>query len=390
MKLTQDNAVCSFKHAQRLLSSPRMMPPTLKPYLERLQQQAGVDLSRLIQLSDNILTFMSGTRHQTIKKALNPVFNEASLSRYQVVFLQIAKHHFASLIRSKSSVDLVKDVETPLFIRQTEQVFGFTPADHEAFIAQIRNIVRVTEPLQSLRTLLNVQHDFSQLVDAIADQLAALAPLLADQTTPGLIYTISHALQDAFTESPSLNTDELTQLTATVVALLIVASRTTTETFINIIMNNAKANPSNLGSTCGDSDWVAANINELIRFSSSTAYLTRRAESAMKIDDLTVDTDETLFFHIPSINRDADWFERCEYADIFDPNQPHTKRQKRHLSFGSGIHRCPGEQLAILALCQFIPAFYQQFSAVSLDHSSVQFQPTQMATRLTSAVVTLL
>jgi cytochrome P450 len=369
MQLTPDNAICSQRLAQKLLSSPKMLPPTLKPFLLRLQRETDVDFARLIQLSDHILTFMSGESHQKIKNSLAKSLGKNNLQSYERKIYQAGNFLVKSLQRVSGSINLTKDIEDPLFLYIVKEIFGYQPKSDEALIKGIDIAVRFTEPMQSVRTLIEVQSVFDQLTTEISAQI---------NTTDacGLIHDISQGLDSDNVDSHSK------EQVATMIATLIVATRTTSETLSNILIENSRLNRAER-KRFSDEHWVKNNIDDLIRFCASNAYLTRTAAQDLNVDEHQIAKNDDVLIHIPSSNRDSSYYDNCDYAKLSD------QLAKRHLSFGAGIHRCPGALLATMILSHVLPSLYQQFPDLRVDTNKLTYKATKMTTRLRSAPVTL-
>lgn len=84
-------------------------------------------------------------------------------------------------------------------------------------------------------------------------------------------------------------------------------------------------------------------INEILRWSSTNAYVLRIAAEDHEIGGRTIRRGDSVTLWNVSANRDAEQFDR---PDVFDV----SRTPNRHLSYGSGIHRCIGAGLAHVEL----------------------------------------
>lgn len=394
------------KLGQRLLSSSNLFPPSIKPYLLQLQAQSGADFSRFITIADNLLTFMQGREHQSVKKVLSEVLSVTELVQFDADIRGVVEQVIGSLTprlncnnsTNKSeltpAVDIVKDIENPLFIGIVERVFGLQVDDHETLVCDTNNALRIAEPMQSVKKLLAIQDIFVRLIAQIETQIKTQigAQFYAAKTCEASVKKASTTLSGTGASkglidriSERLSASSLLQTSAsiaTVIATLIVASRTTSETLSNIIVNNSLLNAAQREHFQCES-WVREHIQSMVRFCASTEYLTRTAAADITIEQCAFKANDSAFVHIPSVNRDTSYYENCEYARLaeFAP--------KRHLSFGAGVHRCPGEHLALMTLVIAIPALYSAFPQLIVETSRIVYQPSKMVKRIASAPVEL-
>lgn len=390
MQLTPDNAICSQRLAQKLLSSPKMLPPTLKPFLLRLQQEADVDFSRLIQLSDHILTFMSGESHQRIKNSLAKSLGKKNLQLYENKINQAGNFLVKSLQGASESIDLIKNIEGPLFLYLVKEIFGYQPKSDEALIKGIDIAVRFTEPMQSVRTLIEVQAVFDQLTTEISAQIDTPdgCGLIHDISQGlGIVYVDSDEVDNGDVDNDSVDSHSREQV-ATMIATLIVATRTTSETLSNILIENSRLSRAQR-ERFSDECWVKNNIDDLIRFCASNTFLTRTAAQDLSVNEYQIAKNDDVLIHIPSSNRDSGYYDICDYEKLIDYANLNDQAAKRHLSFGAGIHRCPGAELAIMTLSYVLPCLYQQFPDLQVDTTKLIYKPTKMTVRLRSAPVAL-
>ncbi|QYX79586.1 cytochrome P450 [Streptomyces akebiae] len=80
-------------------------------------------------------------------------------------------------------------------------------------------------------------------------------------------------------------------------------------------------------------------INEILRWSSTNAYVMRVATKDLWIGDREVREGDSVTLWNASANRDPSQFDRPDDFDI-------SRSPNRHLSYGIGIHRCVGAMLA--------------------------------------------
>ncbi|WP_296049326.1 cytochrome P450 [uncultured Alteromonas sp.] len=292
-----------------------------------------------------------------------------NLSKYEKVTGNVGNKVLVALSEKKADIDLVTDIEEPLFLGIVQQVFGFVPGNLATFLRDVDISLKVAEPVQSVKTLLKIQDALTRIIGDITAQLNL-------PNKPGLLYDIYNTLRSG-TQPHS------TEQIAATIAILLIASRTTSETISHIVIKNSELSVS-IRKKFSNPEWVSTHFQSFVRFCASTEFLTRVASAEIKVDDVTLKADEAVFIHVPSTNRDQRHHRSCEYAQL-DEGAP-----ERHLAFGAGVHRCPGQYLAQQLIVSFIPKLYAQFPAIFIEPGSVKFKSSLLARRVSSARVVLL
>jgi len=119
-------------------------------------------------------------------------------------------------------------------------------------------------------------------------------------------------------------------------------------------------------------------IEELLRFTSPTQYMTRTTTRAVDVRGTVIPADAKVALLLGSGNRDPREFDRPDEFDIFRPNP-------RILAFGHGAHVCLGAAVARLegrvALEEFlarIPVYEVDETGITYMHSGNVQGPTRM------------
>lgn len=86
-------------------------------------------------------------------------------------------------------------------------------------------------------------------------------------------------------------------------------------------------------------DLMDSAVNEILRWSSTNAYVMRVATADQRIGDRQVRKGDSVTLWNASANRDAAQF---DHPDVFDI----TRTPNRHLAYGVGVHRCIGAIVA--------------------------------------------
>lgn len=92
-----------------------------------------------------------------------------------------------------------------------------------------------------------------------------------------------------------------------------------------------------------DPSQIAAFVNEALRMEGPVTGMSRTATCPRQIDGQAIQTGDTVLMMFTAANRDDRVYTDPDTFDI-------SRRERSHLGFGFGVHRCLGEHLAILEL----------------------------------------
>lgn len=264
-------------------------------------------------------------------------------------------------------------------------------------LAEIRPFVEklVGELLTPEREVLDVMGDLAVplssrvichllgLPEHIAPRLAEWAPdiaslLVADylpevvtrghQALHEVSETVNEALQGELPERTGLwllreahgrGEIELPDVWATA-SLLIYAGFETTSTFIGKAVRAAL----HVGAWEDIQHADPAVIEELLRFDTSVQQVARFATAPLEVAGHHIAAGDLVLIMLGAANRDPDVF---EYPDRLHPD----REIKRHLSFGYGVHYCPGSGLARLETEVALRGLSARFGAIEEEAAPV-------------------
>jgi cytochrome P450 len=106
-------------------------------------------------------------------------------------------------------------------------------------------------------------------------------------------------------------------------------------------------------------DRIEAAIDELLRLYTPNQGFSRTVARDVEIHGKIVHPREPIVLSYPSANRDAAAFDA--------PEEFRMDRTVKHLAFGNGVHKCPGEQLARLELRIFLEELLARTTRFELD-----------------------
>ncbi|WP_229694321.1 cytochrome P450 [Lentzea pudingi] len=97
--------------------------------------------------------------------------------------------------------------------------------------------------------------------------------------------------------------------------------------------------PDQYAALMADRALLGPAVDEMLRWSSTNAYVQRVAKSTVRRGDIEIREGDSVTLWNVSANRDEAQFPSANRFDI-------TRSPNRHLSYGSGIHRCVGSPVA--------------------------------------------
>jgi len=124
-------------------------------------------------------------------------------------------------------------------------------------------------------------------------------------------------------------------------------------------------------------------VEELLRFTSPTQYMTRTTTRAVEVRGTTIPAGSKVALLFGSGNRDPREFDRPDEFDIFRPNP-------RILAFGHGAHVCLGAAVARLEGRIALQEFLARFPDYAVDESGITYMHSgnvQGPTRMPIAIL---
>jgi cytochrome P450 len=186
---------------------------------------------------------------------------------------------------------------------------------------------------------------------ALRDHLRPLIDARADQPRSDLL--------TALATNPALDGDEALQQAV----LLCTAGLDTTADLLASAVAVAAAQPGQWTALATDPGERAPNlVEETLRYESPVPFLMRRLVDAVEVADVSIAAGTPLLLAVGAANRDERVFTD---PDRFDPTRM-DRGERRHLAFGSGVHRCLGAPLARLQGAVVLRALAERFPHLHL------------------------
>lgn len=291
---------------------------------EALSSAGGVTFSRG---SPPFLPTCDPPVHTRMRKQLAPGMARGALESWRPMIDELARELVAGLL-ARTSADVVSTVAAPMPMRVITNVLGIAGPDEAAFCRLSNQAVRITDVNLSASGLVSLVHGFSGF--------RRLRKLFAHRCDDGLLgqSTILGKLA-AHAEHSRISDTELFLFAA----LLLVAGYETTANMISTLFLTLADYPDQFRLLAQRPELISSAIEEQLRFMSPVQNICRTTRVDYAVGDAVIPRGSLVLLAWGAGNRDP---RQYEDPDVFRADRNPTG----HLALGSGIHSCPGAQLA--------------------------------------------
>ncbi|MFE1556544.1 cytochrome P450 [Streptomyces sp. NPDC058734] len=256
------------------------------------------------------------TRHRLVA---TPLFTTGRVRGLRP-FIDRVVDGLTSAWRPGTEIDLVADLAVPLPVTVVCELLGVPEADRAGLAEWSHDLFDATDTAR---------------VDAashrIGDHLTALLDRARATPGDGRLHSF---LRDC--DEGGLDRDEAVSLAA----LLVVAGHETTTHFIGNAVLALLRHPEAFDRLRRDPDLVPGALDELLRHDSPVSVATfRHSTQDLSIGGTIIPAGHPVLIAPGAANRDPSAFPAPDRLDL-------DRDAGAHLSFGHGIHRCPGAPLA--------------------------------------------
>jgi cytochrome P450 len=265
--------------------------------------------------------------HTRMRKQLAPGLTRGALESWRPMVDQLARELVGGLL-TQTPADVVSTVATPMTMRTITSVLGVAGGDEAAFRRLSNQAIRITDVNLSVAGLVSAVHGFTGF-----RRLRALFThrrdngLLRDSTVLG--HLAAHA------EHGRLSDSELSLFAV----LLLVAGYETAANIISTLFLTLADYPDQFRLLAQRPDLIPSAIEEQLRLMSPVQNICRTARADYPVGAAVIPAGSLVLLAWGAANRDPRQYD--------DPNVFRVERNPAgHLAFGSGIHSCPGAQLA--------------------------------------------
>ncbi|MEQ3549903.1 cytochrome P450 [Pseudonocardia nematodicida] len=278
--------------------------------------------------------------HTSYRQALQPLFNPSRMKALEPRIREIAVELITSF-QADGRVEFVGRFAHELPTRVFLALMGWPLRDAVLFTEATEVALNGRpgdDPEQAVASrTAAAQEMFGYFLRVIAERRAASTTGRAggDDITDAIL---AAQVADTDGEQRPLTDDELARM----FFLLLIAGLHTTQGSLAWMMLHLSQNTAERDKIVADPGAVPAAVEEILRYEAAVA-MGRRATVDAVIGDVTVRAGDQLLLLLCAANRDGDEFDQPQALDV-------GRSPNRHLTFGSGPHRCIGSHLARLML----------------------------------------
>jgi len=277
-----------------------------------------------------MLNMMDPPRHDAIRLLVNKGFKPSTIAKLAIELRQRTRAIFDEVL-PRGRFDFLRDVAAELPLQVTASLFGVPQADRHRIFEWTTAFVDYAD-----RDLGGSSERLREAASGMSAYLAALVARKRREPGDEMLSLIVHA------EIPD-DTGTVRRLTdAEIVPFLTLLLVAGSETTRNAIAGGLLAlieHPGELARLRARRDLVPSAVEEILRWTSPTAYNRRTATRDAALGGATIRAGEKVTHWYPSANRDA-----AVFADPFRFDV--SRAPNPHLAFGNGVHHCLGASLA--------------------------------------------
>jgi cytochrome P450 len=292
--------------------------------------------------------------HLEMRKIVHTYFTPKAMETWRP-FVRDAVKELLDAAEAKGSMDVMKDLATPLPVMVIAQMMGVPPED--------RPYVR--ELAEKLLYIGRGEYDrMKPLTEGMRGMIDFVSPLVDKRIVdPGddFISVLARGEREGvFTRHEVLvNT-----------SLLLLAGH---ETTINLLCNGTQAlirHPDQWALLKQDPAGRARlATEECLRYDSPVVSIQRIAAQDVEMRGKVMRKNDRIRWFISSANRDPDAFESPTNFDI-------SRHPNPHVAFGSGVHHCLGATLARLEGQEVFKALAERFPNLQIEADDLEYQPS--------------
>ncbi|MER7759598.1 cytochrome P450 [Streptomyces sp. NPDC097619] len=297
--------------------------------------------------SGDMLVASDPPRHRMLRRLMHPPFSPSMVARVSTQVRSLLAEGVARM-RQEGGCDFALDFAPLLPVGALMALFGVGASDARHIVGLTRRMVGYRDPA------LCPQDDDERLrlAHAQADIFEYFADLLDERRDePDRDDVLGMLLRARLNGLPLDDTQILYNCMNIAVGGNETSSYTTCAGFLALLRN-----PGEWRRLREDPGLLPGALEEILRWSSTNAYVQRVTLRDTRIHGVEIPAGEIVTLWNVSANRDPGQFREPDRFDI-------TRDPNRHLSFGSGVHRCIGAPTGNAELAEAFTALIESGSA---------------------------
>lgn len=272
-------------------------------------------------------------RHRLLRQQMHPGFNAAVADRVEAQVRSLVDTAVATLVRDGGS-DFATDIAPELPAGALMAMFGIGRADALALIGMTRRMIGFRDDRLvpgDLDERMRLAWTQSEILEFFTDLVASRRRRPGDDM-------VSMLLRAEINGRPLPEADVLYNCMNVAVGGNETSSYTACSGLEALIRH-----PAQYDLLLRSPELLDPALEEMLRWSSTNAYVQRVATRDLEVGGVPIAAGEAVTLWNVSANRDEEQFPD---ADVFDIR----RSPNRHLTFGSGLHRCIGAPTGLVEL----------------------------------------
>jgi cytochrome P450 len=312
---------------------------------EKRRRPESAESAVLNSISD-WLSFVDPPRHTRLRSVIGNAFTPRVITSFEPQIKQVVTELLDELFDAKA-VDLVSRYAYPLPAIVISEMLGVPREDHDRFrqwsgdlMVFIGRAVGAKDRHQRAAASLSEMNDY----------LLGIVRQRREHPTEDLIsrLVLAEAMGERLTDNEVVGT----------CAAILLGGHFTTQHPISSAVLALLLDPA-LQARIADEVWVAAAIEETLRWNSPVQSTLRLATTDLTISGTSIKKGEHVYLVLAAGNRDPEQFEA---PDVFAPD----RKRDHHLAFGHGIHFCIGAPLARVEARIAITELFRRYPRIAL------------------------
>jgi amino acid adenylation domain-containing protein len=330
-------------------------------HLQRASEKSEPDqVSRVAHMLSTQLLFVDPPCHTRLRQALSGQFTPANIRKRSQALQKIVSDALSHL-PSDGEINLVQDFAAPLGASLIAYLLKM-----EGRADEICRWADAYETLLGSLSALPLIRDKEAIpvLDEAVKEFQAIAEKRLANPQDDLISKFATALCDSSEHPGESALDAIEQDLNLVAANALVLAAGGYQTLTHLISGGLlllRQHPDQLEMLRSDASLIGPAIDEIMRLDGSSQYLGRRATANVDIGGVGILAGETVLVLLAAANLDERKFANPRAFDL-------TRKQGKHLGFGSGAHYCIGalfaKELASLAINGFLDR-YAEYNIVN-------------------------
>jgi cytochrome P450 len=294
------------------------------------------------QVMGRTILQMDPPEHQRHRALVAKAFRARVLDRWNDTIIGATVGELIDAFAGDGHADLIPQLTFPFPVRVIARILGLPEADWPRF-------------LRLSTELIAVMRNWDRAVAAGQELRGYFAEIIADRRRHPRDDLVSQLIE-AEVDGHRLSDDEIYPF----LLLLLPAGAETTYRSSSNLLFGLLSHPGQLDAVRADRGLVPQAIEEALRWETPLLTVARTATQDVELGGVHIPAGGFIAVSLGAANRDP---KRCPDPDRFDI----FRKDKQHISFGDGAHKCLGMHLARLEMQVLVNAALDRLPGLHLD-----------------------